>query len=278
MKTNTKKLESNIIIKGGKSFAEIINKNCGDRKMQDDGFLIDNMARKFDIIHSDSWQDDYCIIRPFHTGDTMNYVQVFSGFNFEWMKKIDAKVIVDLGAYVGYTSFMFRKWFPNAYILAVEPNEINFRQLRRHAAIWHNTQKFEIMNKAVWPVNDDSIRYTITDHGTNSRCMNELDVNSFSGQEIKTKPIKTVTMANIFKFYKWINEVKIDILKIDIEGSEQYLFDKKYDLSWLDNVNNICIELHGQKCKDVFFNAMMPYNYQKIEDGEHTILLGIKKK
>ena len=240
----------------------------------DDGFLTENNAAKFDILQSKGWQDDPVLIRPFHAGDEMSYEQTFMGFDFDWMKKIDAKLIVDCGAYVGYTTYMFRKWFPNAYVVAVEPNEENFRQLKRHTAIWYNTQKLEIVNKAIWYENDKNMLSVLTDKGTDSTCY-------LQGAEIKPGiygslyPVNTITIDKILSWFKRRAIERIDILKIDIEGSEAEVFAKNN--FWLNYVNNICIEIHAQNYDQVL-SAMTGYNFKHQRNGEHEIFLNIRKK
>ena len=54
---------------------------------------------------------------------------------------------------------------------------------------------------------------------------------------------------------------QIDLLKVDIEGSEIDLFGPQ-SLAWLPKVRNICIELHGPRCEEVFFHASKEFDYQ----------------
>src|SRR5262249_34904883 len=54
---------------------------------------------------------------------------------------------------------------------------------------------------------------------------------------------------------------RIDILKIDIEGAEKFLFDETCD-QWLARTNNLAIELHDDECQVAFFRAMQKYTYQ----------------
>jgi len=50
----------------------------------------------------------------------------------------------------------------------------------------------------------------------------------------------------------------IDLLKIDIEGSEKELFSG--DTSWLAHIRNLCIELHGASCERRSAPALRPTN------------------
>ncbi len=68
----------------------------------------------------------------------------------------------------------------------------------------------------------------------------------------------------------------IDILKIDIEGSEANLFGEGTD-RWLPRVSNIAIELHGAECERRFNTTMASYHYALSHSGELTICQGIAK-
>ena len=60
----------------------------------------------------------------------------------------------------------------------------------------------------------------------------------------------------------------IDLLKIDIEGSENGLFSLGTE-RWLDRVRNLCIELHGEECERAFRSAMQGYRYEQARSGEY---------
>jgi hypothetical protein len=48
---------------------------------------------------------------------------------------------------------------------------------------------------------------------------------------------------------------RISILKIDVEGAEAEIFASNYE-SWLDRVDNLVIELHGDSCSQPFYRAV----------------------
>jgi FkbM family methyltransferase len=69
----------------------------------------------------------------------------------------------------------------------------------------------------------------------------------------------------------------IDLLKVDIEGSERQVFSGSCR-EWLPRVKNICIELHGPDCDEVFFGALGDYRYDVRPCGELTICTGLRPK
>lgn len=68
------------------------------------------------------------------TSDIATFYQCI--FNAEYDIKIDfePKVIVDLGANIGLTSTFFKKRFPQAKIIAVEPESSNFEIMQKNTA------------------------------------------------------------------------------------------------------------------------------------------------
>jgi hypothetical protein len=63
---------------------------------------------------------------------------------------------------------------------------------------------------------------------------------------------------------------EIDLLKIDIEGSELELFSRNTE-SWLPRVRNLCIELHSPDCEAIFFRALSDCSYDLSRTGELTV-------
>jgi FkbM family methyltransferase len=59
----------------------------------------------------------------------------------------------------------------------------------------------------------------------------------------------------------------IDLLKIDVEGSETALFTDSCH-AWLPKVRNLSIELHGPECSKAFYSAMARYRYEREQCGE----------
>jgi len=68
-----------------------------------------------------------------------------------------------------------------------------------------------------------------------------------------------------------------DIVKIDIEGTEAELFASNTG-QWLPRVRNICIELHGERYRKIFFDALADYDYETAESGEFTMCLGLQRR
>ena len=70
---------------------------------------------------------------------------------------------------------------------------------------------------------------------------------------------------------------EIDLLKVDIEGSELEIFDNNSS-RWLPKVRNICIELHGPDCEKAFLRALGDFDYDLERAGELTICWNLRRK
>lgn len=134
------------------------------------------------------------------------------------------KIIVDLGAHIGLTSIFYSLNYPKSKIYAVEASKKNFSLLD------FNIKNFEniiSICKAIFTY-DGKINFSNNEPlAYNNKIKN-------SGT-----PVECITMNSLMAQ----NEIeKIDLLKIDIEGTEIELLSK--DNLWLYKVDNIIIELH----------------------------------
>lgn len=131
--------------------------------------------------------------------------------------------IIDCGANIGFSILKFKLQYPNAKILAFEPDEKNYELLQK------NTQQFSnitLENKAVWNENTTLQFNMIGTQGSSS--FGEGRENYKSVSAVKLKP--------------YLQE-KVDFLKIDIEGAEyEVLMDCKEELK---NVEKLFVEYHG---------------------------------
>jgi len=80
-----------------------------------------------------------------------------------------------------------------------------------------------------------------------------------------------VTVADLLNDF---GVAEIDILKMDIEGSEKEVFEGS--CPWLSKVKMLIIELHERMRPGVeaaFFSAIAPHDFKISAKGEHLILI-----
>ena len=63
---------------------------------------------------------------------------------------------------------------------------------------------------------------------------------------------------------------RVSILKVDIEGAESVVFGSNYE-SWLGRVDNLVIELHGEKDREVFMRAIASEGFATSTSGEFFV-------
>jgi FkbM family methyltransferase len=136
-------------------------------------------------------------------------------------------VIFDCGANIGLSILYFKRQFPNATVVAFEPDSQNFEILSRNIKSY-NLQNVELHNEAIWIENtylnfsnDNSLSSRIKEPGENVN--NSIKVKAARLFDLLTQPV--------------------DFLKVDIEGAEyQVLKDIEPKLHL---VQHLFFEYHG---------------------------------
>jgi FkbM family methyltransferase len=176
----------------------------------------------------------------------------------------EPKFILDLGANVGYASALFASRYPQVRVLAVEPDPRNFELCRRNLAPYGD--RIQLLNGAVWP---SCSRLALTHEFGSGLATQVKAADSGAKGNVEAWDIQTLldfAQADV-----------ADIVKIDIEGTEAALFSANTE-QWLPRVRNICIELHGQRYRNIFFSALAGYEYEAAETGEFTMCLDLRKR
>jgi FkbM family methyltransferase len=178
---------------------------------------------------------------------------------YEVADAIDPSFIIDCGANIGLSAVWYANTYPNAKIIAIEPDINNFVFLKKNTKAYPNVK---CLNKAVWPYETSM---SIVDKGTGNWGLQTIESKTKTGNNIDAVSISTVMDQFQINF--------IDILKIDIEGAEKELFSKNYE-SWLSKTGVIAIELHDNIDKNisaVFYNAISGRKYKEYYNGENLI-------
>jgi FkbM family methyltransferase len=149
--------------------------------------------------------------------------------------------IIDGGANVGYASVYLALRYPQAAILAVEPNDENCQIFKRNCSPFPNIR---LLQGAIWHTRTD---LEITNPVERS-WMIRVQETSASGRG----RIPSFTIDDLLA---QLDERPVDILKLDIEGAENELFSEG-DLAWIDRVHCLIIEAHGGAAKTLVVGAM----------------------
>lgn len=169
----------------------------------------------------------------------------------------EIKIIVDCGANIGVGTLYFNMKYPEARIIAIEPENSNYEILKKNT---ENIKNIELLQAGLW----------------NKECFLEVrdigfDKWGFIVEEVKEKTERSIKAESIQSIIEKFNLEKIDILKIDIEGSEKEVFE---NAEWLDKVGILIIELHDRMkegCAENLFKAISNYKYHFELRGENLI-------
>jgi FkbM family methyltransferase len=198
-------------------------------------------------------------------------ISVFNGMfcwqEYGWDFENPPRTIVDAGGYTGISAVYFAIRFPDARIIAIEPSESNFRLLVRNTARFKNIQP---VHAALWPRSGSLV---LNDPGSGAWGLQvgEANPEGASGQTGESKhPVRAITVTDIIRDY---GLDRIDLLKVDIEGSEREVFGDS--VGWIDQVDAICMELHDRfktGCSRSFFKAVddFPVEFWR---GENVLVM-----
>jgi len=204
-------------------------------------------------------------LRPKST-DLLTFHQIFTFKEYNIHLRDEPKFIIDAGANIGLATLYFNKNYPKAQIIAIEPENANFKMLEINS----NSHKNIFLHKRALS-NQANLVLNVIDKGFgNWGFVTEIE-GSLCHKNIVDK-VQTITIDEIMKEN---NLEFIDLLKIDIEGGEKELFDSNYE-NWLPKTKYIAIELHdGIKMgsSKSFFKAISKYNFSYHKKGENLLFV-----
>lgn len=155
------------------------------------------------------------------------------------------KTIIDLGANIGLSALYFLNSYPNANLFCVEPEHSNFELLSQNLLLEINSGKAKAIELAVMG-QDGNVSFTSASAKYNSKVL-------ANGGEKKTKAVSMTTLLKLFAIDH------IDLLKVDVEGAEKYIFSA--DTEWLNKVDNVIIEVHSIEDREICMKAFSHYHF-----------------
>jgi len=197
------------------------------------------------------------------TSDLSVVRQVFVITEYEWEFSKSPKVIVDAGANTGLTSVYYVNTYPEARIIAIEPEPCNYEMLKKNVSPYSNITPVQV---ALWRENTELILF---DPGSGDYGYQTLEEGSYD----PSKTLGRVRGATLNSLMAEYHVDFIDILKVDIEGSEKEVFEDPSP--WIERVGVIIVELHDNTktgCSRSVYQATPGFEYEW-RKGETTFLL-----
>ncbi len=142
-------------------------------------------------------------------------------------------LIIDAGAHAGYATLFYANRWPEAQIIALEPEPSNCQLLRLNCASYPNVT---ILQGALW---HQRTRLRIVNPDAKSW---GFRVGERAGDGAEAEPVEAYSVSDLLYLS---GQSRISLLKIDIEGAELDVFSNDSNV-WLDQVDAILIELHDR--------------------------------
>lgn len=196
------------------------------------------------------------------TSDMQCVEKIFLSEEYRAPFPIQPEVIVDAGANIGMATLFFAHQFPSACIVAIEPEESNFRVLSENCAGLKNVS---LLKGALWST---STPMTIADRNAEAWAFSVVETTMADSAEDRIKGISVPDILKMFKFDR------IDLLKLDIEGAERELFSVGVE-EWIEKVSVIVIELHDRYvsgCAEAFYSALASRRFTQEIKGENVFV------
>jgi FkbM family methyltransferase len=190
-------------------------------------------------------------IRGGRSSDATVLYQIFCVKEYEPVTTLSSvSFILDAGANVGLASLFFLRRFPGAKILAVEPDPGNFKICEMNLERYRDRVILHL--GAVW---SSCCRLALVP------CETEWGLAVRAAKPGEEAPIEAFDIPSLLAI---AGQKSVDLLKLDIEGSEAELFSSGAP-QWLGAIRNIIVEFHGVECERRFLDAMQDFQYRRLQ-------------
>ena len=198
------------------------------------------------------------------SSDFLSFKQVFLDPAYSAFDKCkNVELVIDCGAYVGYSSAYFLSKFPHCQVVAVEPVPSNFQKAKLNLQPYG--KRVRLMEAGIWSHPCDLVISETKFRDGQDWARQLKPCNSGDRPTVRGIDIETILRES--------GRDRISILKMDIEGAESIVFSSNYE-AWINRVDTIAIELHNDShCRNastVFFNAIHNQDFNVARAGELT--------
>ncbi|HEV7333487.1 MAG TPA: FkbM family methyltransferase [Flavisolibacter sp.] len=145
---------------------------------------------------------------------------------YKFISATNSPYIIDCGANIGLSLIYFKELYPDAEIIAFEPDEKIFDILTYNIEVF-NYSKIELNRKACW---------------SKETTLQFFSEGADAGRAAQKFDKKNITEVQTIRLRNFLNR-KVDFLKMDIEGAEFEVLEDIKDL--LPNVERIFVEYHS---------------------------------
>ncbi len=183
-----------------------------------------------------------------YAGDISIFYEIFLYKAYKLPEPIlaNATFVIDAGAHVGLASLFFLSCSTQGKIISIEPDAENYSILQKNLEGFIQSGKLVSVNAAL--DNKD---------GVLNISRSQFSYNTKVGNNSDGEKVTAVSLNSIIALY---NIKSIDILKIDVEGSEQRIFSE--NIEWLDHIKNIILETHSAEAYNICAKILLDKGFQ----------------
>jgi len=169
--------------------------------------------------------------------------------------------VIDAGANVGYTSAFLFANFPDSEIVCVEPDSANSRLLRANLKTYVENGRLTVLEMGL--MNEDDMNLSV------NRDFRDGKDHAIAVEASDSETgLKSISIQRIMQDRSWD---RLDILKMDIEGAERFVFGKDADVSFLENAVVVAIEIHDEfNIRGQIHSVLHEYGFVLFESRETT--------
>jgi len=192
------------------------------------------------------------------TSDVSTFQQVFLDEEYALELSRQPNHIIDAGANIGLTSVYFAERYPEARIFSIEPEGSNYKLLESNVEPFPNVRP---MKAALWK--EDTL-IDLVDPGLGHWAFQTQG----SGSRAQGNPLGSVPGVTVESLMNEHGIQQLDILKMDIEGSEKEVFETSE--RWIDRVGVLIVELHDRfrpGCSRSFYAATEGFDNEWVQGG-----------
>lgn len=200
------------------------------------------------------------------SSDLFVFDQIFVDREYRCLDELhDIRTIIDAGANVGYSSAYLLTRYPQAKVIAIEPDGANFALLEQNLAKFGD--RVHTVQGALWS-EDTTLDFSESFQDVGDEWARQVGTSADGNGAIPA-----MSIASLLDKYGWDN---VDLLKMDIEGAEETVFSSP-DLGWMDRVGAMVIEIHGPACRAALDRAIERRSYDISYCEELTVCMPVNQ-
>lgn len=250
-----------------KHFREQLDENRLYVELEVAGFNVQGGAEQVVVSRQDvtlrcrRFSSDFKVVRQIFVDD--EFRDLFALLSARGVK---VRYIVDAGGNIGAATLRLSRQFPDAKIVCIEPDAANVALAERNIA--DNAIKAEVLAFGLWR----DTRRLYFDRSFRDGAAWSI---TLTEQPVSANYVESLSLADVMTRCQL---PVIDLLKIDIEGGERFIFDgTDRGLEFLDHTRAIAIEIHDEfEIRPVIVDALTRRGFELSTSGEYVVGLNTK--